>query len=82
MCSLIVVLILRDKILNTYINMYIKPSHSTRIIPRSSNTTMQQEIGVIKSERLRALKLSSNKEMEAISINIVKKNYIKKFINL
>ena len=37
---------------------------------------MQQKIGEIKSERLRALRLSSNKEMQAISINIVKEFFL------
>ena len=59
-----------DKILNTCI--YIKPFHSRNIIPWSSNRTMRQKIWVIKSERIMALRLLSNKEMEAISINIVK----------
>ena len=63
-----------DEILNTC--LYIKPFHSRHIIPWSSNTTMKQKIEVIKSERLRALRLSSNKEMEAISINIVKEKFL------
>ena len=37
---------------------------------------MKQKIGVRKLERLRALRLSSNKEMEAISINIVQETFL------
>ena len=60
--------------LNT--RLYIKNFHSRHIIPWSSNTTIKQKIGVIKSERIRAIRLSSSKEMEDISINMIKEKFI------
>ena len=45
-----------DKILSMF--LYIKPFHSRHTIALSSITTMHHKIGLIKSERLRALRLS------------------------
>lgn len=57
--------------------LYMKPFHSGHILPWSSNTTIRQKIGIIKGERIRAERLSSNEEMKLASLKLIKDKFLK-----
>ena len=57
--------------------LYIKPYHSNHILPWSSNTTTRQKIGVIKTEKLRAERISSDLIQKQISLGMIKSKLLK-----
>ena len=61
---------------NISTSLYVKPFHSQHIMPWCSNISTKQKIGVIKNERIRAERLSSDNNNKNISLKKIKDKFL------